>query len=166
MSKLTDNQRYQNISQLNTYLAEHTANLPEKIKHKTLEYVALRSANTWTVAQLDELILMCRYEYTTQLMSETLDSFTKEEMSTDQGQKRFMNLSRAMNTALRDIGILRGSLALTVGQVFGDKRTLGSGSQKELSLRTIATDGNGNITDLNEARARAKQMLLANGVSE
>lgn len=163
MSKLTDNQRYENITQLNSYLTEHTEGLPPKIRVKALEYVSLRSANTWTQAQLDELLLMCRYEVTTQMMSETLDTFSKEEMSTDAGQKRFMNLSRALNTALRDIGILRGSLALTVGQVFGDKRTLGSGSQKELTLRTIAPSGQASVSELSEARERAKAMLLASG---
>lgn len=161
MTKLTDDVRFTNITQLNTHMHQLTDGLPTKVRSKALEYVSLRQANTWTNAMLDELLLLCRYEYTVQLMSETLDTFSKEEMSTDAGQKRFMNLSRAMNTALRDIGILKGALGLTLAMIFGDKRAMASSNNKEMRIREVATEGVGQITDLAEARERAKQMLLS-----
>lgn len=164
MNKLTDDVRYTNITQLNTYIQQFTEGLPEKVRVKALEYVSLRQANTWTTAMLDELLLLCRYEYTTQLMSETLDTFSKEEMSTEAGQKRFMNLSRALNTALRDIGILKGALGLTLSMVFGDKRTMSASNAKEMKIREVATSGQGSVSNLDEARARARELLLANGV--
>lgn len=164
MNKLTDDVRYTNITQLNAYIQQFTEGLPEKVRAKALEYASLRQANTWTTAMLDELLLLCRYEYTTQLMSETLDTFSKKEMSTEAGQKRFMNLSRALNTALRDIGILKGALGLTLSMIFGDKRTMSASNAKEMKIREIATSGQGSVSNLDEARARARELLLANGV--
>jgi hypothetical protein len=157
MNKTTDDVRYTHITQLNEHIHKLTTGLHEKVRAKALEYVSLRQASTWTDAQLDEVLLLARYEYTTQMMSETLDSFSPDEMRTDAGQKRFMVLSRALNTSLRDIGILKGALGLTVSMIFGDKRALASSNTREMKIREIAPTGS--VSNIESARQNAKRML-------
>lgn len=153
------NQHFNNIQTLNTYLTSKIKDLPQIVQNKCTNYIQLRLASTWTAEQIDELILMCRYEHTVQMTGSTLDSFTEEELQTDKGQKRFLNLTRAINASLRDIAMLKSALGLTVAQIFGDKRALSTASKREMNIRDITPQSS--VVELQDAREMVKRMLTS-----
>lgn len=153
---------FSNITTLNKFIVEKTQDLDPEITRYCLMYASQRTACTWDEMQVDTLITLVRYERTYHLLATHMDSFSKATLSDPKELKRFVELSRAVNTASRDISILKGGLGLSISYVYGDKRALTKSSERGLELREIATEGSGSIVDLTEARNRAKKMLLAN----
>jgi hypothetical protein len=151
---------FNSIQTLQKFISHKTKDLDPEISRYCLMYSSQRVASTWDEMQVDTLITLVRYERAYHLLATHMDSFNKENLSDPKELKRFVDLSRAVNTASRDLSILKGGLGLSLSYVHGDKRTLTRASERGLELREISTDGNGTITDLSEARERAKRMLL------
>lgn len=153
-------QEFDSIQTLNKFISMKTVDLDPEITRYCLMYASQRVASTWDEMQVDTLITLVRYERTYHLLATHMDSFNKESLSDPKELKRFVELSRAVNTASRDISILKGGLGLSLSYVHGDKRTLTRASERGIELREISTEGSGQITDLAEARERSKRLLL------
>lgn len=159
--RLNDTQSFDNIQALNKYIKQYTADLEPIVGERAQLYVALRPSWSWNGNQLQDLLVLVRYEVATIHLSKSLDCFREGTDFNDEKQrKKFLDIARTLNASLRDIQTLKSSLGLTVAQTQGDLRALKASKHKELQLRELSTDGNGQITNLDEARARAKSMLL------
>ena len=158
--RIDDAQSFSNLQTFNKLINEWTKDLEPIVGERCREYITLRPSWSWNELQLTELLTLVRYEVATMHLSKALDQFREGTDFNDERQrKKFLDISRALNSALRDTQTLRGSLGLTVAQTQGDLRALKTSKHKELQLREISTDSNGTI-DLAEARERSKRMLL------
>jgi hypothetical protein len=156
--RIEDNVSYDNILQLNTYINEWTKDLEPMVGERARLYVTLRPAWSWNENQLQELLMLVRYEVATIHLSKALDQFREDTDFNDEKQrKKFIDISRSLNSALRDTQTLRTSLGLSVAQSMGDLRALKSSTHKEMKIREIAPTGS--VSSIEEARQNAKRML-------